>query len=46
MIINRIGKSLHEGDIITFGNQTLKILHIPGHSPGSIVFYNEAKGCV
>lgn len=42
----KIGKSLNEGDIITFGYQTLKILHIPGHSPGSIVFYNEAKGCV
>ena len=41
-----IGKSLREGDIITFGNQTLKILHIPGHSPGSIVFYNESNGCV
>lgn len=41
-----IGKLLNEGDKIHFGNQTLKILHIPGHSPGSIVFYNESKGSV
>jgi glyoxylase-like metal-dependent hydrolase (beta-lactamase superfamily II) len=41
----KIGKSLNEGDNIYFGNQTLKVLHIPGHSPGSIVFYNESRGC-
>lgn len=37
-----IGHYLNEGDHITFGNQTLKVIHVPGHSPGSIVFYNEA----
>lgn len=41
-----IGGYLHEGDIITFGNQSLKVLHTPGHSPGSVVFYHEAEGCV
>jgi len=32
---------LKESDKITFGNSELKMLHIPGHSPGSLVFYSE-----
>ncbi|HYG15973.1 MAG TPA: MBL fold metallo-hydrolase [Bacteroidia bacterium] len=32
---------LNEGDTVTFGNTALKVLLAPGHSPGSIVFYNE-----
>lgn len=36
-----IGKYIDENDIIEFGNQKLTIIHIPGHSPGSIVFYSE-----
>ncbi len=28
--------TLEEGSTITFGNETLKVLHTPGHSPGSI----------
>lgn len=35
---------LTENDVIKFGNQELKILHIPGHSPGSLVYYNEKAG--
>lgn len=31
------------GDIITFGNNELKILDTPGHSPGSLSFYCEAE---
>ncbi len=38
-----IGTFLTEDDIITFGNQEFKIIHIPGHSPGSLVFYNERE---
>ena len=37
---------LHEGDTVTFGNTTLHVLHIPGHSPGSIVFWNKQQQCV
>jgi len=33
-------KYINEGDIISFGNSTLNTLHTPGHSPGSITFYN------
>jgi glyoxylase-like metal-dependent hydrolase (beta-lactamase superfamily II) len=31
---------INEGDIIKFGNSTLQTLHTPGHSPGSISYYN------
>jgi hydroxyacylglutathione hydrolase len=31
---------LAEGKDVTFGNSVLKTLHVPGHSPGSIAFYN------
>ncbi len=41
-----IRKWLEEGDRISFGNQSLRVFHVPGHSPGSIVFYNELAGCV
>ena len=35
-----IGGFLAEGDVISFGEQQWKVLHVPGHSPGSIVLYN------
>jgi len=35
---------LNDGDTVEFGNQTLNVLHTPGHTPGHIVFYSaEAK---
>jgi glyoxylase-like metal-dependent hydrolase (beta-lactamase superfamily II) len=39
-----IGKYLNEGMQINFGNSFLDIAHVPGHSPGSIVFYNKTEG--
>ncbi len=38
-----IGGFLAEGDVISFGEQQWKVLHVPGHSPGSIVLYNEKE---
>lgn len=35
-----IDRHLHEGDEITFGNETLHVIEVPGHSPGSIVLYS------
>lgn len=35
---------LKEGQSISFGNTTLELLFTPGHSPGSISFYNRAEG--
>jgi hydroxyacylglutathione hydrolase len=34
---------LNEGDIVKFGNSELEILFTPGHSPGSITFYNREQ---
>ena len=40
-----LGDSLHfikEGDIITVGDETLDVVEVPGHTPGSVVFfYND-----
>ena len=32
---------LKEGDEVMFGNTVLKVIFTPGHSPGSLSFYNE-----
>ena len=37
---------INEGDIINFGKTKLKALATPGHSPGSLSFYNEVEGYV
>lgn len=37
--IPAIGTVLHDGDTVTFGNSTIKVLHVPGHSPGSLAYY-------
>ena len=29
---------------ITFGNSSLKAIHAPGHSPGSMILYSEKDG--
>ncbi|GHT20027.1 MBL fold hydrolase [Bacteroidia bacterium] len=39
-----IGTYLTEQHTIQFGNSEFKILHVPGHSPGSLCFYSEADG--
>jgi len=38
-----VGKYLNEGDRIGFGNSSVTCIHIPGHSPGSLVFYNNEQ---
>ena len=37
---------IQDADEITFGNTTLKAIHVPGHSPGGIAYYNEEDECV
>lgn len=38
-----VGTILSHDDMITFGNHSLKVLHTPGHSPGSVIFYCEEE---
>ena len=35
---------LHQGDQVTVGNQTLDVLHSPGHTPGHVVFHHQGQG--
>lgn len=41
-----LGKYIFDGDIITFGNTQLEAIHVPGHSPGSIVYYCKEDHCI
>lgn len=47
--INRkveIGKELRDGDKVKIGEDYLEVLHVPGHSPGSIALYSPTSGFV
>jgi glyoxylase-like metal-dependent hydrolase (beta-lactamase superfamily II) len=33
---------LAEGDVVTIGPHVFAVLHCPGHTPGHVVFYNQA----
>ncbi|ASK55541.1 hypothetical protein CEQ48_12380 [Vibrio tarriae] len=33
---------LDDGDVIRFGQQTLQVIHTPGHTPGHVVLFSEA----
>lgn len=35
---------LSEGDVIDLGNRRFQVLHLPGHSPGSIALWEVATG--
>jgi hydroxyacylglutathione hydrolase len=34
---------LNEGDALSFGKITFNLYHVPGHSPGSLVFYHDGN---
>lgn len=36
-----IDRLLKDGDIITFGNSSLEVIHTPGHSKGGVCFYSS-----
>ena len=38
-----VGRWLKDGDTITFGTHTLKVLQTPGHTPGSALIYCEEE---
>lgn len=36
-----IDEYLEEGKPLTFGNSSLEVLHVPGHSPGSVALFSD-----
>ncbi len=41
-----LGHYVTDGEIIRFGNTELKAISVPGHSPGSMVYYCEKDHCL
>lgn len=41
-----LGRILRDGDEVRFGNETIKVIAVPGHSPGSLAFYIERHKAV
>ncbi len=39
-------KPLNDGDTLTLGNETIKVIHTPGHSPGGLSLYAPDDGWV
>jgi glyoxylase-like metal-dependent hydrolase (beta-lactamase superfamily II) len=39
-----VTRALTDGDIVDLGDRTLTVLHLPGHSPGSIALFDRAGG--
>jgi glyoxylase-like metal-dependent hydrolase (beta-lactamase superfamily II) len=39
-----VTRIVEEGDIVDLGNRRFEILHLPGHSPGSIGLWESASG--
>ncbi|MEO1139197.1 MAG: MBL fold metallo-hydrolase [Pseudomonadota bacterium] len=35
---------IDEGDVIDLGDRTFQVLHVPGHSPGSVALFEAATG--
>lgn len=38
--------TLTEGDVIDLGDRQLQVLHLPGHTPGSVCLFDEADGAL
>ena len=41
-----LGHYIEDGEIIRFGYTELQAIHVPGHSPGGMVYYCKADACL
>lgn len=41
-----IDKFITDEEFIEFGNTKLKVIHVPGHSPGGVAFYNSESNFI
>jgi glyoxylase-like metal-dependent hydrolase (beta-lactamase superfamily II) len=39
----KIAQMVKHGDVLRLGDEEIKVLQVPGHSPGSVVLYCEAS---
>lgn len=39
--VDQVDRALEEGDVVTWGGDSLTVLHTPGHTPGSICLRSE-----
>ena len=39
-----LDRDLIDGDTIPLGDETIQVLHVPGHSPGGLAFYLPQSG--
>ncbi len=39
----RVARYLHDGDVLRFGDLRLEVLHVPGHSSGSVALYERSR---
>jgi glyoxylase-like metal-dependent hydrolase (beta-lactamase superfamily II) len=37
-------RTLEEGDVVDLGDRHFEVLHLPGHSPGSLGLWEQASG--
>ena len=42
----KIERPINDGDTIIIGKELIKFIHVPGHSPGSIVIYAPLSGFI
>ncbi|MEZ5774073.1 MAG: MBL fold metallo-hydrolase [Hyphomicrobiaceae bacterium] len=40
----RVTREVEDGDVVDLGDRHFEVLHLPGHSPGSIGLYEKATG--
>ena len=40
----KLDRNLADGDTIPLGDEMIKVLHVPGHSPGGLAFYLSQSG--
>lgn len=41
-----LGTHLKGGDKVTFGNTTIDVIEVPGHSPGGLAYYIASERCL
>jgi len=39
----KVHRKLHDGDVLDLGGASWQVIHIPGHSPGSIAIYDATR---